>query len=180
MRGRTWDESELTAVRIGRTVKGQDYKDIAETLPGRTECAVQSKCLEMKWRLPSWRLNARRKLGTKTTRDTMNKGDYLTIPTTAGNRLFWLIEAVNVGDIGQESLVLLRRLSQRPGQDEHGTEHETVMVPEVILRRARMLVLTPEVPDEQDGGVSPDTAAFFRECAKKWREDAPPHGPRAG
>lgn len=46
----------------------------------------------------------------------------------------WTIEAVLLGAEGQESLVRLRSMFMRPGIDEDGVTHETVVVPEVLIR----------------------------------------------
>lgn len=54
-----------------------------------------------------------------------------------GRHLFWEVEAVMIGDAGQESLVRLRTLNCTPGRDEHGEIQETSLVPEPFLRGAR-------------------------------------------
>jgi len=46
----------------------------------------------------------------------------------------WTIEAVLLGGEGQESLVRLRSMFMRPGVDEDGKTHDTVVVPEVLIR----------------------------------------------
>jgi len=54
--------------------------------------------------------------------------------TKFGVNRAWTIEAVMLGGEGQESLVRLRSMFMRPGIDENGVTHETVVVPEVLLR----------------------------------------------
>lgn len=63
--------------------------------------------------------------------------------------LFWRVEEIAIGQIGHESIVRLRALSQRPGLDKHGVEHATVLVPAAILRRAQLEVLTPARPEPE-------------------------------
>jgi len=51
-----------------------------------------------------------------------------------GHNRAWTVEAVCLGGEGQEGLIRLRSMFERPGVDEDGTRHETVVVPEVLLR----------------------------------------------
>lgn len=46
----------------------------------------------------------------------------------------WTVEAICLGADGQESLVRLRSMFMKPGVDEDGVHHETVVVPEVLIR----------------------------------------------
>lgn len=46
----------------------------------------------------------------------------------------WEIEAVLMGAEHAESLVRIRPMFMRPGADENGNRHETLLVPECLLR----------------------------------------------
>jgi len=60
-----------------------------------------------------------------------------------GRNRFWKIEAVCLGASGQESLVRMRSLVEHPGTDDDGVRHETVVVPEPLLRGLR--IYTPDI-----------------------------------
>lgn len=50
----------------------------------------------------------------------------------------WEVSANCLGGDGQEGLVGLRSLVERPGQDEDGNRHDTAWVPECLLRDAEV------------------------------------------
>lgn len=60
-----------------------------------------------------------------------------------GAHLFWKVVTIYPGEIGQESLVRLVSMSQRPMVDEDGHTHDTVLVPTSILMRANLEVFAP-------------------------------------
>lgn len=51
-----------------------------------------------------------------------------------GHHRVWEIEAICLGGEGQEGLVRLRSLTEKPGFDENGIKHKTTLVPEPLLR----------------------------------------------
>lgn len=51
-----------------------------------------------------------------------------------GHNRAWTVEAICLGAEGQEGLIRLRSMFEKPGVDELGQRYETVMVPEVLLR----------------------------------------------
>lgn len=59
-----------------------------------------------------------------------------------GRHRFWEILGIYLGAEGQESLVQLRSLSERPGKDGRGTEWDTTTVPECLLRN--VAIYTPD------------------------------------
>lgn len=52
----------------------------------------------------------------------------------SGQTRAWQVEACLYGAEGQESLIRLRTMFQKPGRDEDGAYHDTVLVPEPLLR----------------------------------------------
>lgn len=59
-----------------------------------------------------------------------------------GKHRFWQIEGVFLGAEGQESVVELRNLQERPGTSDAIT-HETTIVPEPLLRDC--MIYTPAI-----------------------------------
>lgn len=51
-----------------------------------------------------------------------------------GHHRLWEIEGVYLGAEGQESVVALRSLSHRPAHSGTDTTHETIFVPEMLIR----------------------------------------------
>lgn len=65
----------------------------------------------------------------------MKPGDMLLWRDHYNNRdRFWEVVSVLLGAEGQEGLVRLRPITDRPGFDEDGNRQDTVLVPEVLLR----------------------------------------------
>ena len=60
-----------------------------------------------------------------------------------GHHRFWMVEGIFLGALGQESVVELRPLTERPATSYPGTQHHTVFVPEPMLRTLR--VFTPDI-----------------------------------
>lgn len=60
-----------------------------------------------------------------------------------GHHRFWRVEGVFLGAEGQESLVELRSLTERPGTSHTYHAHPTTFVPEPILRG--LAVFTPDI-----------------------------------
>lgn len=60
-----------------------------------------------------------------------------------GHHRFWRIEGVFLGALGQESLVELRSLTERPGHTYGSVVHPTTLVPEPMLRR--FTIYTPHI-----------------------------------
>jgi hypothetical protein len=53
-----------------------------------------------------------------------------------GHNRFWEIEGVFLGGLGQEGVIELRSLSERPAHSGTAREHPTTFVPEPLLRNA--------------------------------------------
>jgi hypothetical protein len=51
-----------------------------------------------------------------------------------GHNRMWEVESILLGAEGVEGLVRLRPMFHKPGMDEDGKRHETVLVPECLLR----------------------------------------------
>lgn len=69
----------------------------------------------------------------------MKPGDIVFFEDTKfGFHRFWVITACCYGSIGQESLIRMRSLSERPGTDENLAQHEIVTVPEPMVRGLRV------------------------------------------
>jgi hypothetical protein len=65
----------------------------------------------------------------------MNVGDMvLWRDKKFGHHRAWEIEAVLLGAEGAEGLVRMRPMFLKGGMDEDGQRHETVLVPECLLR----------------------------------------------
>lgn len=71
----------------------------------------------------------------------MNTGDLIVWRDEKfGHHRFWRVEGIYLGAEGQESLIELRSMTERPGASGAG-RHETTCVPEPLLRNAT--VYTP-------------------------------------
>jgi hypothetical protein len=55
-----------------------------------------------------------------------------------GHNRFWEVRSVCLGAVGQEGLVELKSLNEKPGRDTQGVHHDTTWVPECLLRDAKV------------------------------------------
>jgi hypothetical protein len=60
-----------------------------------------------------------------------------------GVHRFWQIKSVCLGGLGQEGLIELHSLTEKPGTDVDGKRHATTWVPEPFIRL--MQVYTPDI-----------------------------------
>lgn len=60
-----------------------------------------------------------------------------------GVHRFWQIEGVHLGGEGQEGLIEIRNLMEKPGVSGPSGQHPTTFVPEPLLRNA--LIYTPDI-----------------------------------
>lgn len=85
----------------------------------------------------------------------MKPGDIIYCPDTRfGHHRFYQIEGCHYGALGQESLIELRNLTEKPGVDGQHTI-QTTLVPEPLLRHFTCYTpdissLTPSPPPTQE------------------------------
>ncbi len=74
----------------------------------------------------------------------MKPGDIVMWKDTAfGKHRFWKIEGVYLGCEGQESLIEIRNLTEKPGVPGRTGNAETTFVPEPLLRD--QMIYTPDI-----------------------------------
>ena len=54
-----------------------------------------------------------------------------------GHNRFWEVRSVCLGAVGQQGLIELKSLNEKPGRDTEGIRHDTTWVPECLIRDAK-------------------------------------------
>lgn len=71
----------------------------------------------------------------------MKTDDILVLPDFRfGRHRFWQVLSICLGAEGQEGLIELRPLTERPGVDVDGNAHKTTWVPEALVRDLEVYV----------------------------------------